>query len=225
MIVSYSRNFIFIKTKKTAGSTVEAILATACVGTDIVTYPSDIFIGTDPATLGTAPGRDRPEDRGREDKRSGKNPDDFFNHMSARQAHARVDRHFWDSALKLTVERHPYEKAVSFAYFTARRKCKTAADFPAHLDRVVRGGDFDGFKRWSIDGKVAVDEFVRQESLQEDLGRMGMRLGIAIPAELPRLKSRTRTDPRPAREILSREQKDIVFARCRREFEILGYDR
>jgi hypothetical protein len=146
--------------------------------------------------------------------------------MRANQAHARVDRHFWNSALKLTVERHPYEKAVSFAFFfAAKHNCKTAADFTAHLDKVIRAGDFVGFKHWAIDGKVAVDEFIRQESLQEDLARVGLRLGIAIPAELPRLKTRTRTDRRPAREILSGEQKEIVFARCREEFEILGYER
>jgi hypothetical protein len=45
-----------------------------------------------------------------------------------------------------------------------------------------------------------------------------------VPAELPRLKSKSRVDSRPAKEILTEEQKQIVFERCRQEFEILGYE-
>jgi hypothetical protein len=225
MIVSYSRNFIFIKTKKTAGSTVEAILATACARSDVVTHPSDKYIGMDPAKLGAAFTGEDQEDGEREDRRFGKKRGDFFNHMTAVQAYPKVDRQFWDSALKLTVERHPYEKAVSQAYYRVKRKRRAAENFPAHLDKTIRTGDYVGFDRWSIDGKVVVDEFVRQETLQEDMARIGLRLGIAMPEKLPRLKSKTRVDRRPAKEILTDEQKQIVFERCREEFEILGYER
>jgi hypothetical protein len=34
----------------------------------------------------------------------------------------------------------------------------------------------------------------------------------------------TRADKRPAREILSDEQKDIIRMVCREEFELLGYE-
>jgi len=39
------------------------------------------------------------------------------------------------------------------------------------------------------------------------------------------MKTRTRADHRPAREILNDEQKQIIFERCEKEFEILGYER
>jgi hypothetical protein len=225
MIVSYSRNFIFIKTKKTAGSTVEAVLATGCVRSDVVTYPSVKYIGMDPAKLGTQDASGDLDDDEVESRRFGKKRDDFFNHMSAEQAYPRIDRHFWDSALKLTVERHPYEKAVSQAYFRVNRSPRRAADFLAYLDKVVRTGDYLGFERWSLDEKSVIDEFIRQENLSEDLARIGSRLGIVVPAKLPQMKSRTRVDRRPAKEILTDEQKQIVFERCREEFEILGYER
>ena len=225
MIVSYSRKFIFIKTKKTAGSTVEAVLATACAQGDIVTYPSIKYVGMDPTKLGTQYASDGQGDDEVESKRFSKKRGDFFNHMSAEEARPRIDPLFWDSALKLTVERHPYEKAVSQAYFRVNRRLGAAADFPAHLDKIVRGGDYVGFKRWSIDGKNIIDEFIRQENLQEDLARIGRQLGFAVPAELPRLKSKTRVDRRPAKEILTDKQKQVVFERCREEFQILGYER
>ena len=145
--------------------------------------------------------------------------------MSAEEVYPRIDPLFWTSALKLTVERHPYEKAVSQAYFRVNRRLGTAADFSTHLDKVIRAGDYAGFKRWSINGKSIIDEFIRQENLQEDLARIGRKLDIIIPAVLPRLKSKTRVDRRPAKEFLSEEQKDIIFTCCREEFELLGYER
>jgi hypothetical protein len=231
MIVSYARKFIFIKTKKTAGTTVEAVLAMGCASGDIVTHPSDKYVGLDPAKFSalfeseSAKPREAEDDEERPDKRRGKHRGDFFNHMNAQAMHKKIDPSFWDSALKLTVERHPYEKAVSQAYWRLSRGNRWGEEFPAYLDRIVRTGDYVGFKRWSIDGKVAVDEFIRQESLQADLSRISERLGFPIPQVLPQLKNQTRTDRRPAKEILNDEQKEIVFMRCREEFEILGYER
>ena len=49
-------------------------------------------------------------------------------------------------------------------------------------------------------------------------------IGIAVPAELPRKKGSIRLDPRPAREILSDEQKETIYHRCKQEFELLGYE-
>jgi hypothetical protein len=221
MIVSYSRNFIFIKTRKTAGSTVEAVLAGGCGPYDIIaktegeTYPgSGIPIR---GRMGTGDGK--PPRPGR--KKSG----DFYNHMTAAELRPKLDPAFWSAALKLTVERHPYEKAVSQAFFRLGKSNRRQEEFPAFLDRIVRAGKYAGFAMWSIDGKVAVDEFIRQETLDADLRRVGARLGIEVPAELPTMKSRTRSDARPAREILSDEQKQFIFETCREEFEILGYER
>lgn len=204
MIVSYSKNFIFIKTKKTAGSTVEAVLAAGCGPEDIVTLKT------------TKGGYDRgPQNTG----------EVFHTHMTAEMAYPHIDRTFWDGALKLTVERHPYEKAVSQAYYRLGKKNKDGQGFPEFLDDIVRNGDYTGFWRWSINGKVAVDEFIKQENLRADLERVGARLGIPIPEELPQLKTRTRTNRAPAREILTAEQMRIVYERCEHEFKILGWER
>jgi len=231
MIVSYARNFIFIKTKKTAGTTVEAVLATACAPGDIVTHPSHKYVGIDLDKFASffegqkaiAPEGDEDE---REDKRQGRKRGDFFNHMDAADIRERIDGAFWDSAYKLTVERHPYEKAVSQAYWRMKKKKKSwMEDFPELLDRVVRTGDYVGYRRWTIRGEVAVNDFIRHETLETDLARVGKHLGFPIPSFIPQLKGQTRDDRRPAREILSDDQKEIVYLRCREEFEILGYER
>jgi hypothetical protein len=147
----------------------------------------------------------------------------FYSHMTAAEAYPVIGPEFWNRAYKITVERHPYEKAVSQAYF--KYPHDEADEMAARIDEIVRTGDYPGFDRWSIDGKVAVDTFIKQENLKEDLDRVGAHLGIEIPAELPQMKTRTRKDKRPANEILSAELKAIVYQRCEREFEILGWDR
>jgi hypothetical protein len=202
MIVSYSKNFIFIKTKKTASTTVEAVLGAACSDDDVV-------------TLTTMRAGDVYRANG-----------SFFRHMTAEEAYPLIDPKFWDAAYKITVERHPYEKAVSQAFYKfPKQKTRSIGNMGEYLDRIVREGDYPGFPRWSIGGKVAVDDFIRQENLKADLDRVGARLGIPIPDELPQMKTRTRTDRRPAREILTDAQKAIVYERCAKEFELLGYER
>ncbi len=236
MIVSYSRNFIFIKTKKTAGTTVEGVLAAGCAPGDIVTYTASEGSSLDFDRVATpnfgfeSDARTSESRRGsrrlaKELKTRARKEGRFFNHMTAEQAHAQIDPDFWKSAHKLTVERHPYEKAISQAFYRLAKHKNEGADVSDFIDNVVRKGDYPGFPRWSIDGEVAMDEFIRQETLYADLVRVGERLGISVPAELPQMKSKSRVDRRPAREILTGEQKQIVYERCQREFEILGYER
>ncbi len=144
MIISYSRGFIFVKTKKTAGSTVEAVLSAACGPQDVITkedaykYPGS-DAGWDDDELFRARNRAKRERAGmqRANKRAAGG---FYSHMSAQEARSRLDPEFWNSALKLTIERHPYEKAVSQAYYRVAKKGET--DIALYLDRVVRKGAY-----------------------------------------------------------------------------------
>jgi hypothetical protein len=146
-----------------------------------------------------------------------------------------VREDIWNGAFKFTSERHPYEKAVSYAYYRLDQMKnyadqsmadRTSADFAKYLDDVVRNGKYASFKYYSIDGRPVVDDFIKLESLRADLARIGARIGIPIPDELPRRRrGKSRPDMRPAREILSDEQKQIVWEHCRPEFELLGYER
>jgi hypothetical protein len=232
MIVSYLHNYIFIKTKKTAGTTVEAVLAPSCGPDDVVTFgrvapgekslTRNIYLDPEREAAFRSQGKRRPSTEERDDGRA--RGILFSPHTNAKDAHKMIDPEFWDAAFKFTSERHPYEKAVSQAYFR-RAKQDRDDEFAKYLDGVVRQGDYPGFPRWSIDGKPVMSDFVRQENLKADLDRIGVRLGIPIPDELPQKKIVTRVDRRPAREILSDEQKAIVYERCAKEFEILGWER
>ncbi|HEX3879681.1 MAG TPA: hypothetical protein VHW24_22010, partial [Bryobacteraceae bacterium] len=130
-----------------------------------------------------------------------------------------------------TSERHPYEKAVSLAFYRYGKRERIAAkkgkmlseDFAVVLDETVRTRLYRSFNFYAIDGLVVVDDFIRHEALEADLQRVGKRLGIEIPQQLPRKKASYKLDERPAEEILSDEQKQVIFDTCREEFELLGY--
>jgi hypothetical protein len=234
MIASFLHNFIFIKTRKTAGTAVETVLASVCGPDDIITplgikdevarcNPDPICrnFATDPALEAAI--RKAVRDGKRRSMRGAKTAirkADFYNHISAAEIRAKLPPAFWTGAHKFTVERHPYEKAVSQAYFNYAKD----EAFEPYLDRFIRKGRYTSFELYSIDGEVVVSEFLRQETLEDDLRRMAARLNLPLADEIPRNKSGSRADRRPAREILTDAQKEIVYGFCRKEFELLGYD-
>jgi hypothetical protein len=234
MIASFLHNFIFIKTRKTAGTTVEVALASCCGPDDIITPlgPHDELARTN----GTPVCRNFASDPGvqeelhqavlRNDRKAyarARRKSDFFAHMPARDIREKLASDFWERAEKITVERHPYEKAVSAAYFNY--KDKDNWPFPEFLQTFIEGGSYATFDVYAIDGKAVIDEFLRQESLERDLKRLAEKLDLQLPPLLPRMKSSSRLDKRSAREILTDAQKETVYSFCRPEFELLGYER
>lgn len=205
MIISFRHNFIYFRPKKTASSTIVEVLR-PCLGDGDISRGKDI--------------PEHPEVHGR-------------THLTAAEIKQVVPTEFWDRAFKFASERHPYEKAVSLAYFQLgkqqQRRQKTpdraVSRFGRVLERVVREGEYRGFQYYSIDGHVVADAFIRLEYLETDLRRVADRVGITAPPELPRRKAVYRLDARPAREILSEEQRHLIFTWCREEFELFDYER
>lgn len=234
MIASYLHNFIFIKTKKTAGTTIEMTLGPLCGPDDIITplggNEEELRGNGQPVCRNYMPNPRQEQRIARLMMKAGREARDkkqkllekaiYYSHMSAEAAKQHLAPDFWERAHKFTVERHPYERVVSKAYF----KYKDNKPFDQYLDDVVRQGAYASHQHYMIGGAVAVDEIIRQENLHDDLKRLGAKLGLAIPDELPRGKGNHRTDRRPAREILTEEQKAIVREFCKTEFDLLGYE-
>lgn len=214
MLISHEHRFIFIKTKKTAGTSIEIALSR------LMTHPDDVITPISPedeplrGQFGVVP---------RNYLVPGQSSPRFWNHIEARKIRKAVLPEVWRDYLKISIERHPYEKTVSAAYYQyAERKHGPIESF---LDVVIARGTFRNFDRYSIKGMIVADVLLRHESLSDGWTGLGRRLGIASMPELPRAKSAYRKDPRPAAEILSAEQKSRVQSICVEEFDILGYPR
>lgn len=144
MIVSYSRNFIFVKTKKTAGSTVEAVPAAACAEGDVITHEDGYrHPGSDLALDGKAQRQRHLAKivRGGERRPNRKLAGKLYNHMGAAEAYDRLDPAFRTGTFQLTAVRHPYEKAVSQAFYRAFRE--GGGDISGYLEREACRMDFE----------------------------------------------------------------------------------
>jgi len=212
MIASFSNNFIFLKTRKTAGTSVEIILSTWCSGGDLCAPISRLDEVTR-AELGGHPST------------AVFNGHRFFNHMPASTVR-RLLPDLWNTAFKFTVERHPYEKLVSRAYWNiARRGGEPQAEFAGEVDRVLTDRSmYIDRPIYMIDEKIVVDEVVMYDQVMERLGELAVKFGKEMPPRIPRAKGQHRADPRPASELLSEAQKERIRSEMHWEFAEFGFE-
>ena len=95
MIISHKYKFIFIKTLKTAGTSIEMYLSPHCGEEDIVTT-----IDSDPE--GHKPRNHR---------------DLFSSHIQAKDVRLLLSRRMWKNYFKFCVERNPWDKTLSQYYW------------------------------------------------------------------------------------------------------------
>lgn len=240
MIAAFSRNFVFIRTRKTASTSTEIVLGSWCDELDIVTpvgvedelmrldyggSPRNFCLDSSleaeyRATIQTRDARAIAVIYRRVMEKL-----DFHHHMGASELISRLPADFWDRAFKFSVDRHPYDKVVSLAYWRGRKLIEKGASINDLLDEVVEKGEYRNFDLYSVDGSVVVDRVFRYENLWSELSALAEQVGGAIPARPPKAKSRYRRDRQPAGNLLSQQQKHRVYDICREEFALLGYER
>ena len=227
MIISHKHKFIFIKTAKTAGTSIEVFLAKHCGPLDVVTpigppveghQPRNYrgFINPIPEVIAD-PGRLFPALRHALTSR-----EKFYNHMPASEVRSRVPDQVWKTYFKFCVERNPWDKVLSHYHMHAAREGGSLS-----LDEYLARGRFPlNFFRYTdrFGTKIIVDRIVRYENLIAELGEVFAKLDIPFDGSLGiRAKSGYRTDRRPYQEVFNDEQRRIVERAFAREIERHGY--
>lgn len=225
MIINHRYRFIFLKTVKTAGTSVEIALSKFCTPDDVITPITDEdeqlrgelgYQG--PVNYRVPFRRYSPRDWARflvTRRRL-----EFYNHAPARFVRPHVDPVVWNTYFKFTVERNPFDKVVSKYYWDYRGKP------PLPLDEWIRkgkGNRIRGFEIYSIDGEVVVDRILRYEKLSEELNAITGHLGLPEPIQLPRAKGNFRKDKRHYREIMGEESCRSLAEVYAREIALLDY--
>ena len=241
MIISYSRNFIFVKTKKTAGSAIEAALSVYAGPEDVVTplgqteefdrqklFPNVLprNFAPDKAIekryLDALERRDRRAMQAAVRQAQRTSETGLKRHAGISEAFKVAGEDFCGRAYKFTIERHPYEKAVSLAWFERKRE----QAFEEALESVLQGNRYRNFELYTRAGELAVDFIIRYENLAEDLPVVEKAIGsVDLQSKLHRVNAQHRSDRRPAAEVLTPEQKKAVQETCREEFDLMGYAR
>ncbi len=227
MILSHKYKFIFIKTAKTGGTSIEIFLSRHCGPKDIVTpiappieghQPRNYegFINPIPEIL-ERPGKVFPVLRHTITSR-----DKFYNHIPAREIKNRVPADVWNSYFKFCVERNPWDKVLSHYYMHAARESGTLS-----LGEYLARGKFPvNYFRYTdrLGTKIIVDRVLRYENLIPELSEVFSQLNIPFDGSLGvAAKSEYRTDRRPYREVFDEEQRRIVEKAFAKEVELHGY--
>lgn len=189
MIISHSHKFIFIKSYKTAGTSVEAALSEICTDDDVVTSLGDYHFNRN--------------EKGEWIHKS-RNPGDFHQHDDAITIKSKIPEQIWNDYYKFSIVRNPWDRAVSFFFWENRKapELLTRKRFYHYLGvpydelnltrkrflEYIRGDWSNNDKYYSIDGKQCVDFVIRYEYLEEDFNKVCDAIRISLK-NLPRLKT------------------------------------
>ncbi len=227
MIISHKHKFIFIKTNKTAGTSIEIGLSKFCGPDDILT-PQDPVDEATRTELGyTGPQNNPPKIhirnvekilRGRPVSRR------FYDHIGASEICKHIAPDLWNSYYKICFERNPWDRVIS-AYYWQNKNTDARPAMDAYLDSVgITKLKKSGIGLYTIDGKVVVDKICRFEDMAGELEAFRQHVGLPEPVELPRAKSGFRKDKRHYRDILTPAQRDKIAALFADEIALMGYE-
>jgi hypothetical protein len=224
VIISHTHKYIFIKSWKTAGTSIETALSQQCSNGDVVTELGDYWFNRD--------------EQGQWIHRS-MNAEGFSQHEPAAGVKSKVAPEIWNGYFKFSIARNPWDRIVSLFSWEARNKptLKPAKrwhhrlGFPFNEFRArtvlfhqfVTGDWKTNDQFYVMDGALCVDFVMRYEQLAEDLGEVCKRVGLPAVA-LPHLKSGLRQAGHGYAEYYDEQSKAIVAERHQNDLRFFGYE-
>lgn len=216
MLVSHRHRFIYVKTSKTAGTSIESYFEPLCMGEGEWEQASqrDEYVSPH-GIIGYRGGARPPGCR-------------WWNHMPAWLIRERLGEDAWAGYLKFCVVRNPYERTISNFYFfraTGVLSSTPGVSDPLAFEEWLASWDAvqDGDK-YLIDGRLAMDACVRYETLEGDLENLCRRLAVPWdPARLPRFKSGMRPRWASVHTLYTPRARALVAAAYAEELALFGY--
>lgn len=234
MIISYKYKFIFIKTNKTAGTSIEIALSKFCNHTDVITA-----ISLDDEELRKKLGYRGPQNTVipyykyslRNWSRCIRKLERI--HLGGRASVKAIKNYIgiikWNEYYKFCFERNPWDRVVSLYYFSMHR-WKERGKPRISISDFIDSKELLLLKKWGIynytlNGEVMVDRVCLYENLEQELEEVcNKTLGIPEKLILPSAKSGYREDKRHYREILSAEDKEKIAEIFFDEISLFGYE-
>jgi len=228
MIISHKYRFIFIKTMKTAGTSVEIALSEFLGDDDICTPLADADENTR-RNLGYKGARNYFVPLSGYRMKNWKKlllkrkRLRYYTHSSASRVRRLVGNDIWNSYFKFCFERNPWDKTIS-AYYWRISKGGTASltDFirDGAPDRLAKRG---GSGLYTINGKIAMDRVCLYENMAEEMGFIAKKLNLPGIPRLPNAKSGTRKDKRHYRDVLTDDDRLCIHTAFATEIKNFGY--
>ena len=223
MIISHRYKFIFLKTNKTAGTSIEIALTKFCGPEDVITpiSPEDESIRKLFGYIG-AQNYFYDENKIGENENKSKENIRFYNHITAKQVREEIGDEIWKNYYKFCVERNPWDRAVSLYFW--RYKTEPRPKF----SKFIKSNDLMKLKKkgqeiYTINGQVAVDKICRYEDLTEELENVRKHLGIPERLDLPQAKSQFRKNKQDYRNMYGKKEIDRIAKLFSDEIDLMGY--
>lgn len=222
MIISHTHKYIFIKSAKTAGTSIEAALSNYCEGDDIITPLYDYEFNRD--------------EKGKWIHRS-MNSENFHQHDSAIAIRDKIGPDIWNSYFKFSIARNPWDRVVSLFNWKGRndpglrprKRFYHRIGFPYDELGITRklfsefvNSDWktnDSF--YIIDDELCVDFIIRYENLAHDFSGICKRVGLDN-ISLPHLKSGFRQGFHYS-EYYDEASRSVVAERHKNDIRFFGY--
>ena len=232
-IVSHRYKFIFLKTHKTAGTSIEQWIAPHLSWRDLIATAPENRIA--PVSFLSSPNA---VSRWRRPEKAVKNaiwrtlgrPTGFGlrQHMAAADVRALIGEPTWSSYYKFCIERDPWNRIISlWRWRQARFRSKVSLD--GFLDLIEEGAKIELVANASnryiymIGDDVAADKVAKFENLHTELADFAEKVGLpAAIGDLPRRKARARGKDDGV-HILTDRQIERIGQLHAREIELFGW--
>lgn len=236
MLISHRKKFIFTKTVKTAGTSVESFFEPFCMpeGEWSASHHRDEYISNS-GIIGYR-GRNRTKET-------------YYHHMPALTIKQNIGDDIWNKYYKFTTIRNPFEKLVSGFLMLERRKkeysflkrnvcnLKKILHYGNPLDRIKGESAPERFRHWIqlggciqdrdkyiIHDEVCVDFFIRFEFLHQDIKKVCECIDIPFCGEnLPEYKKGLRKANLKTCDFYDEETISIVYNIYEWEIKTFGY--
>jgi hypothetical protein len=230
MIVSHQHRFIFLKTKKTAGTAIEAALSELCGPADVITpYRAE----SEEDRVGRGPQNYRIEHPLKPKRalwrRLLRRPERYYHpsvgyyeHMPANLVHAYVGDEVWRSYFKFAFDRNPWDRQISWYFY--KTKTKGARQSFEHFMRSRRRAYVDNHEIYMEGASLAVDFVGRYESLDADLNKALQMIGIGRQLTVPQSNvTPNKAERKDYRSYYTPRTEALVAEWYAPEIELLGY--
>ncbi|MFU8893837.1 MAG: hypothetical protein ACNA8L_09435 [Luteolibacter sp.] len=227
MIVSHRYRFIFIKTHKTAGSSMEMALAPLCGPDDIITPMESNAMTALPKNYHENSWVGRTYARSRWFRKcihrhSPRLGAWYYEHMPATRVRQLVGEKVWYSYHKFCFERNPWEKVVSYYNWKKYGQEKGMPDFKTWVMEKTHRLPMDA--RLYFDGdQCLMDQVLDYEGFIGKFTALCANLGIPFQGEMPREKTNITPGKADFRTYYDEESREKIASVFQREIQLMEY--
>lgn len=221
MIISHKHKFIFVKTRKTAGTSIEIALSSICGDEDIITP-----ISSEDEKIRTELGYRGPQNyqlalsgysfnelaiRLLKGKRK-----EFKNHIGAAQIKRLIGEDIWNGYYKFTIERNPFDKMVSRYYWD-----ESNLELNDYIIKFAyQNSDFE---KYSINGQIVADDIFKLERIDDMMDALSERFGAKLSLDNIKAKGNYRKKREHYSLLINDEARRAIEISFAREMSYLDY--